>query len=49
MSRPFWDAVEELVPLPRAAATLGLEFIQADVERGTIELAFSATRISRTR
>jgi uncharacterized protein (TIGR00369 family) len=30
-------------PLPRAAATLGLEFIHADVERGTIELAFAAT------
>ena len=29
--------------MPRAAATLGLEFIGADVERGTIELAFAAT------
>jgi uncharacterized protein (TIGR00369 family) len=29
--------------VPRAAATLGLEFIDADVENGTIELAFAAT------
>jgi uncharacterized protein (TIGR00369 family) len=29
--------------MPRAAATLGLEFIDADIERGTIELAFAAT------
>ena len=42
-SGPFWDAVEGRAPLPRAAATLGLELIQADVERGTIELAFTAT------
>jgi len=42
-SGPFWDAIEGRVPMPRAAATLGLEFIDADVENGTIELAFSAT------
>jgi uncharacterized protein (TIGR00369 family) len=41
-SGPFWDAVEGRVPLPRAAATLGLEFIDADRENGTIELAFAA-------
>ena len=29
--------------MPRAAATLGLEFIHADIEKGTIELAFAAT------
>ena len=29
--------------MPRAAATLGLEFIDADVEKGTIELAFAPT------
>jgi uncharacterized protein (TIGR00369 family) len=29
--------------MPRAAATLGLEFIDADVDSGTIELAFAAT------
>ena len=42
-SGPFWDAVEGRAPMPRAAATLGLEFIDADVEKGTIELAFAAT------
>jgi len=42
-SGPFWDGVEGRAPLPRAAATLGLEFIDADVEKGTIELAFAAT------
>jgi uncharacterized protein (TIGR00369 family) len=42
-SGPFWDAVEGRAPLPRAAATLGLEFIKADVANGTIELAFAAT------
>jgi hypothetical protein len=30
-------------PLPRAAVTLGFEFLDADVERGTIQLAFAAT------
>ena len=29
--------------MPPAAATLGLEFVGADVEAGTIELAFGAT------
>jgi uncharacterized protein (TIGR00369 family) len=29
--------------MPRAAATLGLELIDVDVEQGTIELAFTAT------
>jgi acyl-coenzyme A thioesterase PaaI-like protein len=42
-SGPFWDAVEGRAPLPPAAATLGLEFIEADVANGTIELAFAAT------
>jgi uncharacterized protein (TIGR00369 family) len=42
-SGPFWDSVEGRAPLPRAAATLGLELIDADVEAGTIELAFTAT------
>lgn len=40
---PFWEAAEGRVPLPRAAATLGLQFVAADVEHGTIELAFEAT------
>jgi len=38
-SGPFWDSVEGRVLLPRAAATLGLEFVDA----GTIELMFTAT------
>jgi acyl-coenzyme A thioesterase PaaI-like protein len=42
-SGPFWDAVEGRAPVPRAAATLGFEFISADIENGTIELAFAAT------
>lgn len=42
-SGPFWDGIEGRAPMPRAAATLGLEFIDADVEAGTIELAFAAT------
>ncbi|WP_406733444.1 PaaI family thioesterase [Streptomyces sp. NBC_01794] len=39
----FWDAVDGRSLLPRAAATLGLEFIDADVDNGTIRLAFNAT------
>ena len=42
-SGPFWDAIEGRAPVPRAAATLGFEFISADIENGTIELAFAAT------
>lgn len=30
--------------MPPAAATLGLEFIDADMDRGTIEVAFTATK-----
>ena len=40
---PFWDGVEGRAPMPRAAATLGFEFLDADPEQGTIELAFTAT------
>jgi uncharacterized protein (TIGR00369 family) len=42
-SGSFWDPAEGRAPLPRAAATLGLELIDADVENGTIELAFLGT------
>ena len=42
-SGPFWDGIEGRAPMPRAAATLGLEFIDADVDAGTIELAFHPT------
>ncbi len=41
-SGPFWDGIEGRAPVPRAAATLGLEFITADSATGTIELAFTA-------
>jgi Thioesterase superfamily len=37
---PFWDGVQGRAPIPRAAATLGFEFVDADVEAGTIEVAF---------
>jgi uncharacterized protein (TIGR00369 family) len=39
---PFWDGVEGRAPIPRAAATLGFQFIEADVEEGTIQVAFDA-------
>ena len=42
-SGPFWDGVEGRAPIPRAAATLGFQFVEADVARGTIEVAFTAT------
>jgi uncharacterized protein (TIGR00369 family) len=42
-SGPFWDGVEGRAPIPPAAATLGFEFIDADVAAGTIEVAFAAT------
>lgn len=42
-SGPFWDAIEGNGPMPRAAATLGFEFIDADLDQGTIEIAFAAT------
>jgi uncharacterized protein (TIGR00369 family) len=41
-SGPFWDAMEGRAPMPPAAATLGMELVDADVEQGTIELAFAA-------
>lgn len=40
---PFWDGVEGRAPIPRAAATLGFEFIRADPDVGTIEVAFAGT------
>ena len=42
-SGPFWDAVEGRAPMPPAAATLGLEFVEVDADHGAIELAFTAT------
>lgn len=40
---PFWDGVEGRAPIPRAAAALGFEFLDADSEQRTIEVAFTAT------
>lgn len=40
---PFWDGVNGRAPVPPAAATLGFEFVDADVDEGSIELAFDAT------
>jgi uncharacterized protein (TIGR00369 family) len=40
---PFWDAVRGRAPLPPATATLGWELIAVDPEKGTIEVAFTAT------
>ena len=40
-SGPFWDGIEGRAPMPRAAASLGLQFIAADPEKETIELAFA--------
>jgi uncharacterized protein (TIGR00369 family) len=40
---PFWDAVAGRAPVPPAASTLGFEFVDADLDSGTIELAFTAT------
>lgn len=42
-SGPFWDGVQGRAPAPRAAATLGFEFLDADPEAGTITVAFTAT------
>ena len=41
-SGPFWDSVEGRAPLPRAAATLGMQLLDVDVDAGTITLAFEA-------
>jgi uncharacterized protein (TIGR00369 family) len=40
---PFWDALAGRAPLPKAAATLGLEVVDVEPEAGTIELTFEAT------
>lgn len=42
-SGPFWDAVRGNAPMPRAAATLGFEFVGYDDDTATIEVAFIAT------
>ena len=45
-SGDFWDGVEGRAPKPRAAATLGWELVDADVEEGTIKMSFAATEAS---
>jgi uncharacterized protein (TIGR00369 family) len=42
-SGPFWEAMEGRAPMPPAAATLGMEFVEADAANGAIELAFTAS------
>jgi uncharacterized protein (TIGR00369 family) len=39
----FWDAVEGRTPLPSATKTLGWSLLQADPERGEVEVSFEAT------
>ena len=38
----FWKIVDGKVPVPPCAKTLGLEFVEIDGERGTIETRFEA-------
>jgi uncharacterized protein (TIGR00369 family) len=42
-SGPFWDGIKGRAPIPPAAATLGFAFVDADVDAGTVEVAFAAT------
>jgi uncharacterized protein (TIGR00369 family) len=39
----FWDAVEGRTPLPPATTTLGWSLVDADTERGEVEVAFEAS------
>jgi uncharacterized protein (TIGR00369 family) len=39
----FWDAVEGRAPMPTAAKTLGWSLVEANPERGEIEVSFEAT------
>jgi uncharacterized protein (TIGR00369 family) len=41
----FWKMVDGRLPPPACAKTLGLEFVEIDGERGTIETRFEATGI----
>lgn len=40
----FWKIVDGRLPPPPCAETLGLEFVEIDGERGTIEIKFEARR-----
>lgn len=39
---PFWDGVAGRAPVPPAAATLGFELLDADVDAGTMAVGFAA-------
>lgn len=39
----FWESVEGRAPMPTAAKTLGWSLIEANPERGEIEVSFEAT------
>ena len=38
----FWKIVDGRLPLPPCVKTLGIEFLQIDGERGTVEVKFEA-------
>ena len=38
----FWKIVDGRLPAPPCAQTLGMEFVQIDGERGTVEVKFEA-------
>jgi uncharacterized protein (TIGR00369 family) len=38
----FWKIVDGRLPTPPCAKTLGIEFVQIDGERGTVEVKFEA-------
>jgi uncharacterized protein (TIGR00369 family) len=39
----FWDAVDGRAPMPPATTTLGWSLIDADTERGEVEVSFEAS------
>jgi uncharacterized protein (TIGR00369 family) len=41
----FWKMADGRIPAPPCAKTLGLEFVEIDGERGTIETRFEAAEI----
>ena len=41
----FWKMADGRVPPPPCAKTLGLEFVEIDGERGTIEIRFEAVEM----
>lgn len=49
MTGPFWASIHGDAPMPRAAQTLGFEFVAYDPDAATITVAFIAGRSSPTR